>query len=563
MFFYSKQKQKFEFYPKAFDKTTRFHGKDQEVLPTRRKFLKLASINFIILQTLFLCLFAYIYGALYQAQPHAHDINFVFVDYDGGIVGTAFRDAYNVGYKGDNFPTIIERTPEEYANEQALRTAVCRTDYWAAVFISPNASSNFIAALAGGPAAQNYNRTNVITFIWNEARFGAVMDGLIATNMLVLSDTTRATLIPLYVADTTRSNTTLNIDITDPWVSAVLAAPWGPTSVNIKPMAQGSRLIYNTLLIVLLLIQDFFYLGTINGLYAQFNMYAKLFPHRIIAYRLAISLLYTFVGSLCTVGMLWAFRYTWDVNAAQFVESWMVVWLFAHLNFLALDFFTIWLPLPYVPLALITWVVFNVTSVLLPFDLSNSFYKWAYMIPAHAVFNILIDIWSDGCNPTLRWALPALFALELSGLIFGALGVYRRSHYAVLATQQKEKELQERVNLAIEMERKHNKRRREEELARQKAELEGVPALSPDSMMMEKEEEAEEVEDRRDLEQAIAQENAKVEDEEQDVRTGSGINYDGICFPLFDAERTRSGLSRTKSGSSRTKSGLLKARTAG
>jgi hypothetical protein len=232
MFFYNKKKQGFEFYPKAFDKTNRHHGLEASVRPVRRKLLKAAGLNFIILQVLFLCLFAYIYGALYQQQTRIHNLDIVFVDYDGGLIGTALRNAYNQTLKGKGFPTLIERTPQEYADEQSLRNAVCHIDYWAALFISENSSSNFRDALAGGAAAQNYNRSNIITYIWNEARYGTIVDVAIAENVLVLSDGTRAAMLPEYVTAVGRSNSSLDINIADPNVAAVLANPWQPTSIS-------------------------------------------------------------------------------------------------------------------------------------------------------------------------------------------------------------------------------------------------------------------------------------------------------------------------------------------
>jgi hypothetical protein len=127
----------------------------------------------------------------------------------------------------------------------------------------------------------------------------------------------------------------------------------------------------------------------------------------------------------------------------------MALWLFAHLNFLVLDAFTIWVSPPFVPMALISWMMLNVTSILLPFELSPAFYKWGYALPAHSVFNVLIDIWSGGCNPQLNYGLPVLFAYEIIGLVLSSIGVYRRAHYAVIKQEKDEKDLQERITAAI------------------------------------------------------------------------------------------------------------------
>ena len=112
-------------------------------------------------------------------------------------------------------------------------------------------------------------------------------------------------------------------------------------------------------------------------------------------------------------------------------------------------------------MALITWVVFNVTSILVPFELSPGFYKWAYAIPAHEAYQVLTDIWSGGCNPQLRYALPILFSLEVTGLFLSGVGIYRRCHYAVLAEEAQEASFKERLNAAMTFERKRDAEQRE------------------------------------------------------------------------------------------------------
>ena len=534
MLFYNKSKQKFEFYPRAFERARRVHARDPSISATRMKFLRLAFTNFFILVILFLCLFSYLFGALYQQNSRIHQINDDFVDYDGGIIGTSIRTAYS-NLQGPSFPTLFERSPSEYANPQELETAVCKIDFWAALWVSPNASSNFEAALAGGTAANNYNKSDVLSFVWNEARYAGTADSAIAQNMQTLSDAARAVLLPLYTTTVTKSNSSTAIDLTNPTVVSIFVQPWQLQSVNIQPTTQGSRAIYNTLVIVLVLIEDFFYLGTVNGLYQQFNMYARLFPQRIIAYRFGISALYAFCGSLVTTGTIWAFRVNWAVNGNQFVLTWMVLWLFSHLNILTLDMFTVWLAPPYVPMSLIAWVVLNVGSILLPFELASDFYRWSYAMPAHAVYQVLIDIWSGGCNPQLHYALPVLFVLELTSFTLSSLGVFRRAHFAVIAEERKEKEFQAALDTAMELERKHEKRKKEEAQDQEKVENEGTSGLSPQSM--EDLADREDAADREELEEAErrVREQSDAESREQ---SRMGRDVGGIYFPLIDGSET-------------------------
>ncbi|KAF2665741.1 hypothetical protein BT63DRAFT_74621 [Microthyrium microscopicum] len=438
-----------QFYPRA---------RENRILPThlsfrvpRRALLRAATINLVFLQLLFLGLFCYIYGAIFEQTPRIKSFNVLYVDYDGGPIGASVRDAYK-SLQANSFPTLIERSPSEFAAPFDLRREVCKTHYWAAVYTVPGASDRLQTALAGHSTA--YNKSDVLAYIWNEARYATTIDSAISANIQTLSSTARVRY--------TSSNWTETVPRPTIETFSVLSNPWQLNSINIQPTVQGGRLIYNTLVIVLVLIQEFFYLGTLNGLYENFKIYARIKPHRIIIMRTILSAAYTFIGSLCVAGTIWAFRAGWGVDTGQFFLCWAVLWLFAHTNFLTLDVFTTWLPHPYVPMALISWVVINVTSILVPFELSPGFYRWAYLLPAHEVYQVLIDIWSRGCDPVLHRALPILLALEISGLVLNALGTYRRCHYATIKQEMEQKAMTLRVDEALALEREHDGRMRGE-----------------------------------------------------------------------------------------------------
>jgi hypothetical protein len=430
-----------DFYPRARQQRPSIH--DPTVRPRRLALLKAATINLLLLQFLFLGLFCYLFGSLFQQTGHIHNINVLFVDYDGGAIGNAVRSAYNK-MASTGFPTLVERPALFYPDPNSIDGAVCDIDYWAALYVAPNSSNLLSAAVAGGSAAASYNKSNVMTMVWNEARYPTVVDSAISDNLEALVEAAR---VAYTQADGKQLIQTLNAS--DSAALAAFSNPWVLSSVNLQPTTQGSRAIYNTLVIILILIQEFFFLGYVNGLYQQFQLYTSLYPHRIAIVRQMISGTYTFIGSLCTTGAIWAFRHGWHVGGNQFVITWMALWLFAHLNFLVLDVFTIWLPPPYVPMALISWIAANVTSIILPFELSPAFYRVGYALPAHSIFNVLVDIWSRGCNPQLYYALPVLFVYEVVGLILSTVGVYRRSHYAVIQQESAEKAMQDRIEAMV------------------------------------------------------------------------------------------------------------------
>lgn len=457
-------------YPRAWDNRP---PKNSPVLKKARKhFFRAVATNFLYLQFLFLGLFCYVFASLFLQASHIHDLHVAFVDYDGGAIGQAVRGAH-ASLQGQSFPSLIERSPSDFPTTTDLLEAVCKTRYWGALYVTQGASSRLQEALTGSAAASAYNNTDVMAYIWNEAMYAPTVDSAISASLQLLSGAAR-------VAYSTGKGAGNITSVSGLAALSVFADPWELQSINIQPTTQGSRAIYNTVVIILILIQEFFYLGTINGLYAQFKLYARIDPYRIIVVRNVISLSYTFIGSLCVISTIWAFKSGWHINGNQFVLSWVALWLFAHINFLTLDVFTIWLPPPFVPMALVSWIIFNVTSILLPFDLSPAFYRIGYMFPAHELYQVLIDIWSRGCNPQLHYALPILFTWELVTLILSALGVFRRCHFAMLGEELQEKEFKERLDAAVafEMVRMNEMKQKHPEPAKPESEGEPKETLS-------------------------------------------------------------------------------------
>ena len=418
---------------------------DPTLVKVRRKFILVSWKRFLLLLLLFLSLYCYIFGSLLEQGNHIHNLTIGFVDYDGGAVGQAFRAAYT-GLQGPNFPVVAEYDPSEFPRPADLTAAVCRIDFWATIYIAPGASDKLNATLAGSTSSDaTLDKTDIVAYTWNEARYPVVVDSAIMQNIEALS----ASAAKIYGS----SNSTQRIlNVTAPGALSVLVDPWHLREFNLQPTSQGPRSIYNTIVIVLVLVQGFFYISLLNGAAAQLKFWALARPRVIIAFRLANSLTFAFFQGLCITGAIWAFRGDWDVGGGQFVLTWMTFWVFIHISFSVLDMMTAWVPLPYVPMTMISWVLMNVTAVLLPTELKPGFYKGGtYIAPADAAFNILLDIWSGGCNPQLPYALPTLFAWEIVAAIGSGIAVYHRAHNAALAKEREEQQQQEKAAALAEV----------------------------------------------------------------------------------------------------------------
>jgi hypothetical protein len=155
---------------------------------SRKAFFKAALINFAILQVVFLSLFAYIFGSLFQQAGHTHNIKILYVDYNSdsnrqSAIGSAMNAAYQE-LQSSTFPTIVQAPPNKFPISGNLETTVCGAIYWAAIYTSPGASLRLQNALAtGGTIAESYNRSNILTYILNEARYSTIADSTILANL--------------------------------------------------------------------------------------------------------------------------------------------------------------------------------------------------------------------------------------------------------------------------------------------------------------------------------------------------------------------------------------------
>jgi hypothetical protein len=100
-----------------------------------------------------------------------------------------------------------------------------------------------------------------------------------------------------------------------------------------------------------------------------------------------------------------------------------------HVDFLYTDVVTAFVPIKFVPFFIFSFVIFNVTSLLVPFELSPGFYRIGYAAPAHEAYQILIQLWSGG-NHRLYQALPILFAWVVFLTPLAIFGMRRRYHAA-------------------------------------------------------------------------------------------------------------------------------------
>lgn len=132
---------------------------------TRKPFFKATIASGLILNILFLANMSYIFGSIFQSTGRTHALKVLLVDYDGGVVSQSVRAAYS-SLKSNTFVTIDEQPASDFDDTAAIDDAVCSGDYWAALYVTPDASSNLAQALEGGSAAESYNASSALGLVW-------------------------------------------------------------------------------------------------------------------------------------------------------------------------------------------------------------------------------------------------------------------------------------------------------------------------------------------------------------------------------------------------------------
>ncbi|KAF5879009.1 putative nitrosoguanidine resistance protein [Botrytis fragariae] len=211
----------------------------------------------IMITLLFFTTMSYMYGILFKSGYRAHSLNILAVDYDGGIIGEALSVAYEQ-FHGDEFPDLQFHTTAKYPFLIEVKKLRC---LWK--------SGNLIDAVSS---------------VYHTLNGSQAISSLNASN----------------------ENAVL------PFLNPIKAS-----NINIKPTEQGTRVLSNTVSVVLPIIQQFFFLMALNGIKNQFCIYGRSNSTRIGLMRRVISIMYTLIASLATTGYIWAFRESWDVSGSQ------------------------------------------------------------------------------------------------------------------------------------------------------------------------------------------------------------------------------------------------------
>lgn len=291
------------------------------------------------------------YGSTYDLNVNVHHFKILHVDYDGGVVGQSLTAAYDQ-VRGDGFPTLVSGSPQDHPVDRLTHTVCKDRHIWGAIYVSAGASDRLSSAIAGGQAAERYNSSNEITFIWNSARYTELAEGDIQGNLQSLISGANAAYLTINGTYAYR-----NINTSSPAALHALAEPFNPLSyIDIHPVEQGARVLYNTVTIVVTIVTQFFFVMASNGIAHSFQMFTRLGLIRNVKIRWSTSVVYSACLAASLTGVIWAFRDHWHVTAAQGVETWLLLFLECHIHYLVFDTVAGWIPAHLIAFFVLAWM---------------------------------------------------------------------------------------------------------------------------------------------------------------------------------------------------------------
>ncbi|EKG17424.1 protein of unknown function DUF3533 [Macrophomina phaseolina MS6] len=418
--------------------TDRYHRNHEFWIARKKGFAIASTMAMVSLSLLFLANLSYLYATVFNLPKRVHNFKILFVDFDGGAIGQSVNGAYQE-LKANTFPTLYQHDASQYPTEADVRQAVCKGDYWGAVYVHSGASDRLAAALAGGDAASSYNSADTITYIWNAVRYPAFASGYLQSNLAKIASVAEVAYNRINGTQAAQS-----LNVTDAAAVQALLYPIQGTAAPIQPTEQGARVFYNTVGMVMPILMNFFFTLGINGISAQMQLLSRLPRLDNYIIRMTLSVIFALMAALVMTGYTWAFRESWAVTGADFGLTWMALWLFMHVNYYVYDTLTAFIPLPLIPFFVFTWIITNVASAVAPFELTAGFFRWSYALPAKELYDVLSTIWSEGCANYNYRALPILFAWWVVGSVMSVFSNIHRCNSA-LKSEEAEKAKWERM----------------------------------------------------------------------------------------------------------------------
>lgn len=294
----------------------------------------------------------------------------------------------------------------------------------------PNATANLNLAISTGDSS--YDPSQAVTYIWNEARWALAEESIVLSSIEAAVTQAQAQYAQEYASkrlstSTISRNSTLNA-----------MNPIQATALNLYSFSIGIKPFINTVGFVFPGLIQFFFAMALGGISAKTHIH-RLSPVRSYLIRFIISRIWTFMIAISWAGWFYTFAEGRTGAASSYILMALDMWMYTMISFEFHDSCAAFIPIEFLPITVLSWVIINVTAAAFPIALKPVFYHIDYAIPSFNCFEIFVTILTGGAANRLYRNLPVLFAWMI---IAGAVGVaanLKRCHLAQVTARKYEK----------------------------------------------------------------------------------------------------------------------------
>ncbi|KAH7104414.1 hypothetical protein BKA62DRAFT_635540 [Auriculariales sp. MPI-PUGE-AT-0066] len=374
--------------PRAGPRPFTHSWKDPAIAGPRAGFVKGLVGGLVLTMVAIFAILPVYWGAFWRAPQHAHNLNVVVVDLDGGAIGQALRTMFtSPQITGAQTQLTYNIAPSgEFANAEAVAEYVTDEHAWAAVVVSSGATQNLQSAISS--RSTSYNASQVITLYLNTARNENATPRFIQPQLTPVLERFSEQFAVTNAQGLAASTDLAGLLSTAP---ALVTRPVSFSTIELRafdvPVAAAVDfvgLIY--LLIIAFLVAMMNYnIRVMSGLNKLLNLRTLLVIRFVVPFLLyfAMSWIYSFISL--------AFQVPFSRHYGH--GGFILYWISSYLGMLALglaieSIITLLTP-RFIPYFLILWIISNVSVAFFPIQVLPGVFRYGYAMPFYNIGQIV------------------------------------------------------------------------------------------------------------------------------------------------------------------------------
>ncbi|KAG0084831.1 hypothetical protein BGZ92_009530 [Podila epicladia] len=361
------------------------------------KVLAVMTISYFALMALY-------FAAEFQADDHMKNFEVMVVDLDFGMVGAQYTNFANFLNNQTSQPHWVIQPKDRFKTLEQVKTQVQSGDYWGAVVIMPNTSSNLNRMLS--TPRKDFDPSGAFAFVYDGGRDPLVVKPYIVANMYTSFLQFSKLFNPMWIRFSIGLYTQQGVNITNLYdAPQILGTPVAFTEYDLHPTT--ASIITSATSVAYIWI----FLVAGGSTYLVANMVQPLIKYSSVP-RTMMSLLFPLLLFLITLSMVYSvllltFGVPFKDGVSQFLSLFGGM-LLLQLAVSSMVLFLIFLiPVVYIPTITITFVILNVIAVFNPVELMPKFYRWVYAMPFLNAVQIARYVLMGSYN-RLHYNLPIL-----------------------------------------------------------------------------------------------------------------------------------------------------------